>query len=136
MNSNPTIDYDHSNYTFAPDKICTCCGRRYRQSKSKTNEQGDTIVDISAAVERQFWQHLEKIEAPKRKQLARQRLEERADILHLLHPSRWCSSLSMAEELKLRTIAQLERNRKVEQMTAARTSESDKTINSVNEVGI
>jgi hypothetical protein len=136
MNSNPTTRTNRSNYRFAPDKPCNCCGRRFRQSKPKPNDQGETIVDISAAVERQFWQHLEKIEAPKPKQLARQRLEERADILHLLHPSRWCSSLSIAEELKLRTIAQLERNRKAEEMASARTSENAKAINGVNEVGI
>jgi hypothetical protein len=136
MNSNPTTRTNRSNYRFAPDKPCNCCGRRFRQAKSKPNDQGETIIDISAAVERQFREHLEKLEAPKRKQLARQRLEERADILHLLHPSRWCSSLSYAEELKLRTIAQLERNQKLEQMTAARSSKSAKAINGVNEVGI
>jgi len=134
MNSNSTIHTKPSDYRFVPDQPCNCCGRRFRQSKSQTNDQGETIVDISASIERRFREQHEKIEAPKRKQLARQRLEERAEILHLLHPSRWCSSLSYAEELKLRTIAQLERNQNAEQTTAATRSEIAKTINSVNEV--
>jgi len=135
MNSNPTRHRDYSDYRFVPDQPCNCCGRRFRQSKSRTNDQGETIVDISASIERRFREQHEKIEAPKRKQLARQRLEERAEILHLLHPSRWCSSLSYAEELQLRTIAQLERNQKAEQTNAARTSENANAIDSVNEVG-